>query len=90
MQARSVELAMRYNVPETGLTTFTMGVLLDHMSEFVVGPLSSDAGTSELLPLTADEYETGPERAGAFASAVFKMESFVAAGEFSAPNCVTK
>ena len=49
-------LATRYNVPETGLTTFTMGVLLDHMSEFVVGPLSSDARYSELLPLTADEY----------------------------------
>ena len=36
--------------------------------------------TAGAAALTADEYETGPERAGAFASAVFRMESLVASG----------
>jgi hypothetical protein len=30
-------LAERFNVPQTGVTTFTLGILLDHMSDYVIG-----------------------------------------------------
>jgi len=36
-------LTERFNVPETGVTTFTIGVLMDHMSEYVIGPLLDEA-----------------------------------------------
>jgi len=55
MIAGGTILAERFNVPETGVTTFTLGILLDHMSDYVIGSTEDDVP----LPITfgsSDEY----------------------------------
>jgi len=39
-------LATQVDVPESGYTTYTFGLMLDHMSTFVAGTLSGGGGTS--------------------------------------------
>ncbi len=40
--------------------------------------------------LTAEEYETGPEKAGGFAAAIFRKASLLVSGELFTLNSVTK
>lgn len=44
-QAGGSVLATQVDVPETGYTTYTFGLLLDHMSTFVAGTLSGGSGS---------------------------------------------
>lgn len=48
-------MAERLNVPHTGATTFTLGVLLDHMSDYVIGSLRGVA-TPSVKSGSLDEY----------------------------------
>jgi hypothetical protein len=49
-------LAERFNVPETGVTTFTIGVLMDNMSNYVIGSLSNEAESPQSLSVSTDNY----------------------------------
>ena len=59
-------LAERFNTPETGVTTFTIGVLMNHMSEYVIGSLSNEAETLADFSNSTDNY--GPCFIGAIVS----------------------
>jgi hypothetical protein len=49
-------LAERFNSPETGVNTFTIGVLMDHMSEYVIGSLSNEAEPQVNFSASTDNY----------------------------------